>query len=198
MRPIDRRTALKALGGGLAGASLLPAAALWGDDRPTAVIVGSGISGLSAAYDLQRAGFAVTVIEKEGMAGGRMVDAWIGPRYMNPHAGGVLTAYREMWALAEEVNVSLGGDLPFDESVIDNGHGTYNHALRFLFTEIMNIPGLSDETKKQLPKLFPDLFELPTQAAVSHPEKVALFILFSQGTRAWNCVTAGQGFEVPY
>ena len=120
-------------------------------------MVGSGIAGLSVAYDLKQAGFNVSVMEKDSIPGGRMVNTWVGPRYLNQHAGGVLTANREMFALGEEVGVNMHGDVPYDESLIDNGHGLYNHALRFHFTEVMNIPGLSEETRQRLPKLLPDL-----------------------------------------
>ncbi len=151
-----RREVLKAAGG-LTGVALLSGARVRANTRPTALVVGSGIAGLSAAYDLLQAGFHVSIMEKESIPGGRMVNTWVGPRYLNQHAGGVLTAYREMFALGDEVGVNLHGDIPYDESLIDNGHGLYNHALRFHFTEVMNVPGLSEETKQKLPQLVPDL-----------------------------------------
>jgi oxygen-dependent protoporphyrinogen oxidase len=70
--------------------------------------VGSGIAGLSAAWDLQQAGFQVTVLEKADIAGGRMIQRWIGPLYTNPHAGGVFEANRQMYALSDAVGVSPG------------------------------------------------------------------------------------------
>ena len=153
---MKRRDVLKAAGG-LSGVALLSGARVRANVRPTALVVGSGIAGLSAAYDLKQAGFNVSVMEKESIPGGRMVNTWVGPRYLNQHAGGVLTAYWEMFALGEEVGVNMHGDVPYDESLIDNGYGLYNHALRFHFTEVMNVPGLSGETKQKLPRLLPDL-----------------------------------------
>ncbi|MHB8695051.1 MAG: protoporphyrinogen/coproporphyrinogen oxidase [Solirubrobacteraceae bacterium] len=41
-------------------------------ERPTAAVVGGGLSGLVAAYRLSRAGWAVTVFEREPQIGGRV------------------------------------------------------------------------------------------------------------------------------
>jgi oxygen-dependent protoporphyrinogen oxidase len=124
---------------------------------PSAVVVGAGIAGLSAAWDLQRAGFRVTVLEKDDMAGGRMVQRRIGPLHTNPHAGGVYEANREMYALADAVGVSLHGDELYDTGFIDNGRGIYEIALRFHLAEVMNIPGLGPDTRRRLPVLAEDL-----------------------------------------
>jgi len=40
--------------------------------RPHTAIIGAGIAGLSAAYELQKAGLSSVVLEKEGFVGGRM------------------------------------------------------------------------------------------------------------------------------
>ncbi len=127
---------------------------------PSAVVVGAGIAGMSAAWELQQAGFQVTVLEKASIAGGRMTDEFIGPIYTNPHAGGVFGASTEMYALADQVGTSLSGSVPYDEGLIESGHGTYSHGLRFHLSEILNVPGLSDETKRRLPSLLPDLAEI--------------------------------------
>ena len=152
MNRISRRTFLK----GAVAAAAAPHIAVAAAPR-TAVVVGSGIAGLSAAWDLQQAGFQVTVLEKTDIAGGRMIQKWIGPLYTNPHAGGVFEANRQMYALAEVVGVSLHGDRLYDTGTIDNGHGVYEHSLRFPLSQIMNIPGLSPETRRRLPVLVEDL-----------------------------------------
>ena len=124
---------------------------------PTALVIGAGIAGLSAAYELIKAGFRVSIFEKESYTGGRMREAWMGPLYGFTHAEGVLTANREQFALAAELGIleelnGEGGLVP-----IDNGIGTYGFTARFLVDEIAKIPGVSDETRRQLPKLQADL-----------------------------------------
>ena len=50
-----RAAALLALG-------VFSAVALGKDKQPTAIVVGGGLAGLSAAYELQQAGWQVTVL----------------------------------------------------------------------------------------------------------------------------------------
>jgi 1-hydroxycarotenoid 3,4-desaturase len=45
---------------------------------PRAVIIGAGVGGLAAAIDLAAAGFAVTVVEKQDQAGGKMRNCRVG------------------------------------------------------------------------------------------------------------------------
>jgi oxygen-dependent protoporphyrinogen oxidase len=128
--------------------------------RPTAVVIGAGIAGLSAAYELRKAGFEVTVFEKESFTGGRMVELQMGPLHQFTHAVGVFEANREMFDLAAELG--LAEELRGAEaiSVEDNGHGLYPSGLYFNIAQIQAIPGLSDETRSRLPVLQADLDEL--------------------------------------
>ncbi|WBX85214.1 FAD-dependent oxidoreductase [Sphingosinicella microcystinivorans] len=130
--------------------------------KRTAVVVGAGIAGLSAAYDLRKAGFDVTIMEKWDFVGGRMRDAQMGPLHLMPHALGVLEANAEMFALADELGIrnQLEGDKESDAYVVENGHGQYQTALRFIVDEVQRIPGLSSETARRIPLLQPDLDEI--------------------------------------
>ena len=165
MTAFGRRDVLKAAAAAAATAAL-PAFAprLWASSRPTAVIIGSGIAGLSAAHDLQKAGFAVTVFEKSNIAGGRMIEAWVGPLFGYVHASALFEGSREMWALADEVGLAGDVDGQPDGDIwgfpVDNGHAVYTVATRLQLTEMMNVPGLSAETKGKVWKLFPDLAEI--------------------------------------
>ncbi len=98
---VDRRDFLGTLGAGLAGAGLLgPAGALRPDparastrvrrqEAGEVIVVGAGLAGLAAAYELDRAGFGVTVLEARHRPGGRVRT------YRDPFADGL---YAEMGA----------------------------------------------------------------------------------------------------
>ena len=158
-----RRSLLKSIAG-LTSASLFSnsllssrSMAAVSSPMPSAVVIGAGIAGLSAAYELTKAGFHVSIFEKEMYTGGRMREAWMGPLYGFTHAEGVFTANREQFALAAELGVldELNGEGGL--SPIDNGIGTYGCTARFRVAEVAKIPGISAETQRRLPVLQADL-----------------------------------------
>lgn len=155
----SRRDVLKGLvAGGLLTGSAMTSARVK-DDARTAVVIGAGIAGLSAAFELRKAGFSVSIFEKWDFVGGRMREAWLGPLWLPPHALGVLEANREMFALGDELGISdqLAGDNASEAFLIDNGVGTYSRDLRFHVDEVQRIPGMSEETIRRLPLLQADL-----------------------------------------
>ena len=93
-RWIDRRTFLRETASSLAlGAPGLralsqPAAQPPGSSR-SVLVVGAGLAGLAAAYELDKAGFGVTVLEARSRPGGRVST------YRDPFADGL---YAEMGA----------------------------------------------------------------------------------------------------
>ena len=58
-------------------------------EAPQVLVLGAGLAGLAAAYELQRAGFGVTVLEARSRPGGRVRT------YRDPFADGL---YAEMGA----------------------------------------------------------------------------------------------------
>ncbi|SVD25727.1 uncharacterized protein METZ01_LOCUS378581, partial [marine metagenome] len=59
--------------GAAAVAAATPSRLFASGSGPTAVVIGAGIGGLSAAWELLKVGFQVSIFEKEKYTGGRMV-----------------------------------------------------------------------------------------------------------------------------
>jgi protoporphyrinogen/coproporphyrinogen III oxidase len=160
---ITRRTVLQGLAATSLATRIPRASARRALHGRTAVVVGGGIAGLSAAYELDKAGFDVTIFEKRSWSGGRMCDAWMGPLYGYTHAYGICSWFREMMGLAAELGISEGmGPSPGYVFTFptDNGHGTYDFT-GFWRPELINrIPGLSDSTRRQLPIIQKDILEI--------------------------------------
>ena len=165
---LERRAVVKGLASLTAASALWPRELLAGEELrrgPTALVVGAGIAGLSAAYELRNAGFNVSIFEKEKFTGGRMVELQMGPLYQFTHAVGVFGANREMFALADELGMRDQLDPSTAEvptGSIDNGHGTYpSPPISNLNLEhVAKTPGLSAETIKRLPLLQADMDEI--------------------------------------
>ena len=166
----QRRKLVKGLVAAGVASSVMPRS-LFADGRgPTAVVIGAGIAGLSAAWDLRKAGFQVSIFEKEKFTGGRMVEMQKGPLYRPTHAEGVFNANKEMFALAAELGIEhqVRGDA-FDQTWnpdsglgLDNGHGLYDPGgiSDFDIERTLKIPGLSPETIRKLPHLQADMDEI--------------------------------------
>jgi len=70
------------------------------------LVVGGGIAGLTAAYELQKGGHAVQVLERESVAGGRMRSERAGDFVVDRGAQFISSAYRNMRALAGELGIA--------------------------------------------------------------------------------------------
>ncbi|MCY1266123.1 L-amino acid dehydrogenase [compost metagenome] len=71
--------------------------ALGKDKQPTAIVVGGGLAGLSAAYELQQSGWQVTLLEAKAQAGGRSglaTSEWIGNSRTQPTLNAYLDALK--------------------------------------------------------------------------------------------------------
>jgi carotenoid phi-ring synthase / carotenoid chi-ring synthase len=120
---VSRRALLKLFGVGTVGGALgysrfsKPEPSVYGKDtlvlpdrldRPkTVTVVGGGLAGLAAAYELTKRGFAVTLLEKSPQLGGKIAswDIKVGDKAFRMEHGfhGFFPQYYNLWSLVEEV-----------------------------------------------------------------------------------------------
>jgi protoporphyrinogen/coproporphyrinogen III oxidase len=72
----------------------------------TAAVIGGGIAGMAAAYELKRAGFTVTVFETRDRVGGRIWTVRKGDFLMDLGTAVYLGTYRDAVAMIHEVGLS--------------------------------------------------------------------------------------------
>ncbi len=106
-------------------------------------VVGAGPAGLTAAHRLSQAGFTVTVLEREAVAGGRTHSEHHGPgHWVDTGAGWLASFYPETLALLDELDLRDrltpmqlrgGGDLLLDGRLVP----TPNSVRRIAATELL-------------------------------------------------------------
>ncbi|WP_339477515.1 MULTISPECIES: flavin monoamine oxidase family protein [unclassified Pseudomonas] len=76
---------------------LFSVSALAKDKQPTAIVIGGGLAGLTAAYELQNKGWAVTLLEAKPSLGGRSgmaTSEWIGNEKTQPVLNKYLSTFK--------------------------------------------------------------------------------------------------------
>lgn len=76
---------------------LFSVSALAKDKQPTAIVIGGGLAGLTAAYELQNKGWAVTLLEAKPDLGGRSgmaTSEWIGNEKTQPVLNKYVSAFK--------------------------------------------------------------------------------------------------------
>ena len=126
------------------------------------VVVGAGVAGLSAAYDLQKAGFSVVVLEKSPVAGGRMGEGMLGSLKVNTGASILFEFFDDMWDLVEDFD-------PLEEKIrrdsrsteanayTDNGQMVYLTEYGAPMAKIFNCPAIGARDRQRLHRILPDL-----------------------------------------
>lgn len=135
-------------------------------------VVGAGIAGLSAAYDLTKAGHKVTVYEAEDFVGGRMADRIVNGICTHSGASIIFSFNREMFDLIDELGLTADlRDLGNAAAVtVDNGAQCYELRLTFNPSFLLNHPAFGLKTKVKLAALLPDMIAagLKTDPCLMH------------------------------
>ncbi len=121
------------------------------------VVVGAGIAGLTAGYDLKKAGYEVTVLEAKDIPGGRMAEKMEGSFMKYTGATGLFRFYEDMWDVIAELG--LGECLmPYPKmgsGIADNTAETYDLDFNQTFGMLKH-PALSLRSRLRLASLLPD------------------------------------------
>lgn len=121
------------------------------------VVVGGGIAGLTAGYELMKAGHQVTVLEAKDIPGGRMGEKLEGSFMKYTGATGLFRFYTDMWELADEFGLSdrFMAYPKMGSGIANNTKETYeldfNQTIGMLWH-----PALSLGSRLRLPSLIPD------------------------------------------
>ena len=110
--PLSRRDFLLH-SGAVAGAALLSSRRAWAlEDSADVIVIGAGLSGLQAAWQLEQQGFKVLVIEGRDRVGGRVLS--FSQARGSPEAGGniIYGDYSRTMDVAKRVGVTLEDQVP--------------------------------------------------------------------------------------
>jgi oxygen-dependent protoporphyrinogen oxidase len=127
--------------------------------RRTVVVIGAGIAGLSAAYELSKAGFDVTVVEQKHLAGGRMAEEMVGSFMNITGASGLNSYYAEMFDLCSELGM-MDEVVPlprFGTGTATDMTLTYPMSNNPSRLDLLRSPVLSWKSKLKLASLLPDM-----------------------------------------
>jgi protoporphyrinogen/coproporphyrinogen III oxidase len=109
-------------------------------DNPKVAIVGAGIAGLAAAYELQKSGIQADVFESSDRAGGRMVTEYVGPFPFDAGADFFAESYHQIKAYANEFEIPWNA---FERH-------SFQRILRGKTAHVLHLRGISDMTKIKL------------------------------------------------
>lgn len=139
------------------------------------IIVGAGIAGLTAAYQLQKAGLDVLVLEAKNYAGGRMATVeWEGHRI---DIGAKFVTTSDQTLLSVVAEMGLEDQLVRDESGLDITiyRGGRTHSSNFLsILSYFRWSGVSFKAKLAMLKLLPHFLRIGKLDDVYHLERARI------------------------
>lgn len=125
----------------------------------TITVVGAGIAGLAAAYDLQKAGYDVNVLEKSTWAGGRMANFRQGRMVLETGASYIFNFYGEMMDLIKELGVEKTLiEIPYHSVQVVSPDGAHTFSYGSNAVKLLFNPALSFRSKCRLPVVLLELF----------------------------------------
>ncbi len=129
-------------------------------ERRKVAVVGAGIAGLSAAFELEKAGFDVVVLERESIPGGRMAETRVDGLHVHTGASILFTFYRDMLELIRELDLERNIEyLPHQEVwLTTNGRIEYPVSLHPSPWFLLRHPALSVRSRLRLASVLPDLW----------------------------------------
>jgi len=129
-------------------------------ERPRIAVIGSGISGLSAAYELHKTGAEVVVLESGDMPGGRMGDTLMGSFRVETGASVLFSFYDDMLELIRDVGIEDRVEpMAYGEaSTVASAEGEYFINAGASALQLLRTPALSWRSKLRLPLLLPDIW----------------------------------------
>lgn len=122
-----------------------------------AVVVGAGVGGMTAAYRLQQAGYAVTIVEKMPYPAGRTRTVKLGDCIIDAGATVVLSAYDQTLALIDELGISSELESVSGNMAIPRDGKMHLISLDHPVRGLLATPLLSWRSKFALRKLLPPL-----------------------------------------
>lgn len=127
--------------------------------RKRVVVVGAGIAGLTAAYELLKTGCEVIVLERAAVAGGRMGDELRGSLRVVTGASVLFNFYRDMLEIIHDVGISERIEpLPWGEAAtVYTGGGEHFVSAQGSILRLLRSPLVSRRSKARLALLQPDI-----------------------------------------
>jgi oxygen-dependent protoporphyrinogen oxidase len=126
-------------------------------NQRTAIVVGAGVGGLTAAYRLQQAGYQVTVFEKMPYPAGRARTVKVGEYIIDAGATVILSAYDQTLALINELGIGNELETVGGNFAVPRDGKMHLVSLDHPVAGLLKTPLLGFGSKLSLVKLLPKL-----------------------------------------